>query len=134
MKQVSTRQAVVVDDSPLVLLDACHILEEAGFKCFDANDGDMAWDVILAQDGSITLLFSDVEMPGLLNGIDLARKVAAAYPAVEIVLASGRLQPGPDELPGNTTFIAKPFSPAIVREHLRKKLPKEKMPLPLLQQ
>lgn len=129
---VSARpRAIVVDDNPIVLMDACQILEGAGFDCFDEPDGDAAWQTLSLHAASITLLFSDVEMPGSMNGFALARKVAATYPEIEVVLASGRLQPGDGDLPGKTSFIAKPFSAGIVHDHLRSKLPEEKMPGPL---
>lgn len=130
MKSSEQPQAVVVDDNPLVLLDVCHILEEAGFDCLDADNGDGAWH-LLSLYPSVTLLFSDVEMPGSMNGFELARRVAQTYPDIEVVLASGRMKPEPHDLPGKTTFIPKPFSPLIVREHLKMKLPEEKLPEPL---
>lgn len=124
--------AIVVDDDALVLMHACSILEDAGFVCQDASNGDEAWEMIKAASTSITLLFSDVEMPSGMNGFELARRVSAQYPDIEVVLASGRLRPGPDDLPGNTTFINKPFSAAVVRRHLRSKLSGDKAP-PALQ-
>jgi CheY-like chemotaxis protein len=123
--------ALVVDDNAIVLMDACDILERAGFDCFDEADGDAAWKILEQHADAIMLLFSDVEMPGSMNGFDLARKVAATYPEIEVVLASGRLSPSDNDLPGRTTFIGKPFSADIVHDHLRTKLSDEKMP-PLL--
>lgn len=123
--------AVVVDDNPIVLMNACQIIEDAGFDCQNARTGDEAWDMIHTSQLPVTLLFSDIDMPGSMSGLDLARRVSAAYPGIEVVLASGMTAPGTDELPGNTTFISKPFSAAVVHDHLRAKLPASKTPGPL---
>ena len=80
---------------------------------------------------SITLLFSDVEMPGGTDGFALARHVSSTYPWIEIVIASGRIKPESGDMPENATFIGKPFSAKMVHDHLRDKLPDGKKPEPL---
>ena len=77
------------------------------------------------------LLFTDVQMPGELDGFALARKVAVSWPHISIVVASGQVRPGPGSLPDKARFIAKPFSAALVRSHLHEILPDDQKPEPL---
>jgi CheY-like chemotaxis protein len=123
--------ALVVDDDPMILMDACQILEDAGFRCHEAGTGDEAIQVIEQAAESVTLLFTDVEMPGGINGFQLASIVAERWPEIEIVVASGRMKPGPGDMPEKATFIGKPFSAQLVHDHLREKLPDGKKPEPL---
>lgn len=120
--------ALVVDDDAFIRISGCAILEDAGFRCLEAATGDEAWAIIEAEGGEITLLFTDVEMPGGLDGFDLARRTASRHPEVEIVVASGRVEPGPGDLPARATFIGKPFSAEVVHDHLRAILPEDKKP------
>jgi CheY-like chemotaxis protein len=123
--------AIAVDDDALILMDICCILEDAGFRCHSADNGRAALELMPSVAHEITLLFSDVEMPGGINGFALARHVHEHWPWIEIVIASGRILPQPADLPEKATFIAKPFSAALVHEHLRAKLPDGKKPEPL---
>lgn len=127
----TTPYALVVDDDPIILMDLAGILSDAGFRCVEADHGDAAKAMLPEHAESITLLFSDVEMPGGTNGFDLAHHVAATYPWIEIVIASGRITPEPGELPDHATFISKPFSTRMVHDHLRERLPDGKKPEPL---
>jgi DNA-binding NtrC family response regulator len=79
----------------------------------------------------VTLLFSDVQMPGDMDGFALARHVAERWPDIAIVLASGDITPRAGDMPEKATFISKPFSAQIVHDHLREKLPHERKPQPL---
>ncbi len=81
--------ALIVDDDPIILMDLDGILSDAGFRCVEADHGDAALAMLPGHADSITLLFSDVEMPGGTNGFALARHVASTYPWIEIVIASG---------------------------------------------
>lgn len=112
-------------------MDACQILEDAGFRCHEAGTGDEAIQVIENAAGGVTLLFTDVEMPGGINGFQLASIVAERWPGIEIVVASGRIRPGPGDMPETATFIGKPFSAQLVHDHLLEKLPGRKKPEPL---
>ena len=123
--------ALAVDDDPLLLMSTCDILEDAGFRCHAVDHGDAAKAMLPEHSENITLLFSDVEMPGDTNGFALARYVDTHWPWIEIVIASGRIKPEPGEVPEKATFIGKPFYAAIVHEHLRAKLPDGKKPEPL---
>lgn len=122
---------MVVDDDAMILMHACTILEEAGFCCHEAGTGDEAVQLLNEHAEGVTLLFSDVEMPGEMGGFALAHYVNEHWPHVEIVIASGRIKPGPGDMPHKATFIAKPFSASLVQDHLREKLPDHKKPEPL---
>lgn len=123
--------ALAVDDDPIILMDICGILEDAGFRCHSVDDGDAAKDMLPEHAEGITLLFSDVEMPGETDGFALARHVAEKWPHIEIVIASGRIKPNDGDMPEKATFIGKPFSASLVHKHLQEKLPDGKKPEPL---
>lgn len=123
--------ALVVDDDPIIIMDTTGILEDAGFRVFDAMSGDEAKGVLAEHWESIALLFSDVDMPGGTNGFELARHVALLWPEIEIVIASGHVLPEAGEMPEKATFISKPFNQAMVHDHLREILPDNKKPEPL---
>ena len=123
--------ALVVEDHPILLMDVCDILEEAGFRCLAASNADRAKAILPEHGDRIVLFFSDVDMPGDTDGFALARHVAEGWPHIEIVIASGRVTPGDGDMPDKATFIRKPFSAAMVYHHLQAKLPDDEMPEPL---
>ena len=120
--------ALVVDDDPILRIDMADLLEAAGFRMLEAGDGDEAIAVLEQHHLDVALLFSDVEMPGTRDGFALAHEVTVKWPAVKIVIASGRRRPGPGELPKGARFIGKPFSPEMVHGHLREVIPDHRMP------
>jgi CheY-like chemotaxis protein len=102
---------LVVDDDVFTRMGASDMFLDAGYKVLDAGSSDEA--LRFFETGSdIRLLFTDVSMPGAMNGADLARQVAARWPGVGIILASGR--PRPDALPPRMRFHDKPYMPAAV--------------------
>ena len=111
------------DDDFLIRLDAAAILRQAGFQVLDAEHGDAAFDLLTVSHPHIVLLFTDVHMPGELDGFALARKVAASWPHISIVVASGHAKPEPGWMPEKARFIAKPFSAELVYTHLQELLP-----------
>jgi DNA-binding NtrC family response regulator len=123
--------AIVVDDDFLIRMDAVSILEEAGFDTRDAENGDRGLALVEEAHGEVELLFTDVQMPGEMNGFALAREVAHRWPHIGIVVASGAMKPGRGDMPDGATFIAKPFSADLVHDHLTKVLPEHRQPQPL---
>jgi DNA-binding NtrC family response regulator len=121
--------ALVSDDDALIRMDAAHILEEAGFRVYEAAQVTDALAILEQSHASIQLLFTDVQMPpGQLNGFDLARKCATSWPHVAIVVSSGQIKPKPGDMPDGAVFISKPFSAEVVYEHLLEILPADAMP------
>lgn len=131
MEKSTVPYALAVDDEVIIRMDACGILEDAGFRCLDAGSGDEALEILEAKSERIVVVFTDVEMPGDTNGFRLARIVAERWPHIEIVVSSGRLKPEDGDLPPKAAFISKPFSAEVVHEELRRLLPDGKKPEPL---
>ena len=123
--------ALVVDDEFLVRLDAMEILGEAGFQVLDAEHGDAALTLLASRHQEVVLLFTDVQMPGTVDGFALARMVATSWPHISIVVASGNVRPGPGSMPDKARFIPKPFSAEVVHAHVREMLPDGHKPEPL---
>lgn len=116
MAQNPTRPvALVVEDEPLILMDASDILEGAGYDVIEAWNADMALVMLVDRDG-VDLVFTDVHMPGKLDGFGLARAVRTRWPHTKVVVCSGHATPGPADLPGGAVFINKPFSATLVIE------------------
>lgn len=84
-----SRTVLVVEDEPLILMAACDIVESAGFTVKDAVNADRALQ-ILEMDSSISVLFTDIDMPGSMDGLSLAVKVHARWPHIGIIITSGR--------------------------------------------
>ncbi|MDP4027282.1 response regulator [Methylobacterium sp. NEAU 140] len=123
--------AVVVDDDPLIRMDVLGILEDAGFATCEAEDGACGIALLEQTLEGVELLFTDVQMPGGMDGFALTREVARRWPRISIVVASGTMRPGPADLPEGATFIAKPFSAEVVHDHLCELLPRRRQPAPL---
>ena len=111
---------LVVEDETLVRMFASDVLDEAGFKVFEAVNADEALAVLQARP-DVQAIVTDIEMPGAMNGIALVKAVRERWPGVRIVIISGRLSPGPDDnLPDDIAFLTKPFLPTTLVNLLRK--------------
>ena len=99
---------MIVDDEPLIRAYARQIFEEAGYAAIEAANADQAMQ-LLADEG-IAAMVTDVQMPGSMDGLQLARSVKARWPAIAIVVMSGRHLPLPTDVPVGTCFLSKPFS------------------------
>ncbi len=114
--------ALVVDDDALILADADQIIEDAGFRTLTAMNANDAIGLLEKHADAVTLVFTDVEMPGTMDGFDLARETARRWPDICILVASGRRAPVGD-LPPMTTFLRKPFTAEFVHAQLKELLP-----------
>ncbi|WP_428428005.1 response regulator [Pararhizobium sp.] len=111
--------ALVVDDEPLILMDTADMLADEGYAVVEATTADKAYE-FLNRHSSLQLLVTDVQMPGELDGFDLARVVAERWPHICVVIASGAAVPAAGDVPQNATFISKPLTPELVHQLLRK--------------
>ena len=84
--------ALVVDDEELLRLYAAGVLEDHGFRVVEAENAAAALKVLKSRH-NVRLLFTDIQMPGKLNGMDLAQEVHARWPDVLLVITSGQMRP-----------------------------------------
>lgn len=121
--------ALVADDDPIIRMETSDILEDAGFRVYEAGSAEEAIEILTRAATSIQLLFTDVQMPpGNLNGFDLVRQCAENWPHISILVASGQIQPKDGELPDGAVFIGKPFSAQVVYSRLQEILPEGAKP------
>jgi len=99
---------LLVEDEPLVRELGALILGEAGYSVIEAASAPEALQTLEAG-ARVHLLFTDINMPGELDGLQLARVVADRWPAVRLLVSSGQSQPGVDDLPRDGRFIPKPY-------------------------
>lgn len=99
---------LVVDDEPLIRMDAVGMLEEAGFNVIEAGNADEAID-ILQTTTDIWAIFTDVDMPGSMDGLRLAHAVRDRWPPVHIFVISGHRVIEADDLPASGRFFSKPY-------------------------
>jgi CheY-like chemotaxis protein len=123
--------ALVADDDFLIRMDAETILEDAGFRALSAANGVEAIKLLEDYADLVVLLFTDVEMPGGPDGFELVRTTARRWRDISIVVASGGVKPGLDDLPEGAVFLDKPFSAQMVHDHIDRIFPDGQKPEPL---
>lgn len=109
---------LVVEDQALLRILAVEVVEEAGFTAIEARDADEAV-VLLESRTDITLLFTDINMPGSMDGLQLAHAVRDRWPPIKILLVSGQQRLQPSDLPLNSCLVGKPYQPSALVEELR---------------
>ena len=108
MGQALKSVILLVEDEPLTRMDACMGLQEAGFEVLDAPDAETALKLVRMR-SDIAVLFTDVQMPGMMDGIELARMVHALRPDIRILVTSGGLKLRDEDLPDHARFVPKPY-------------------------
>lgn len=99
---------LVVEDEPLVRMDLAASFGEAGFDVIEvANAHDAI--AVLAAERRVAIIVTDIEMPGSMDGLELARVVRDRWPPIPIIAVSGRHTPQFGELPDKSSFFAKPY-------------------------
>lgn len=112
---------LVVEDEPLILMDIVDQLQAEGFKTYEAINADAAV-ALLEEHADIGLIFTDIDMPGSMDGLKLAAAVRNRWPPVRIIVTSGRHVVSEADMPEGTVFFAKPYDPATIAQLMRKML------------
>lgn len=99
---------LVVEDEHLLRMLAVDILEDTGFTVVPVATADEAWPILESR-GDIGVLFTDVNMPGAMDGLTLAARVAKRWPHIRLVITSGRSGLSSYEVPDDGRFIQKPY-------------------------
>lgn len=102
---------LVVEDEMFIRMVAVDTLEDRGYVILEAGDAREALEV-LEQNPGISLIFTDINMPGDIDGLDLATEVAKRWPQIEIIVTSGAVRLSDDVIPDEGVFLPKPYSPA----------------------
>jgi CheY-like chemotaxis protein len=112
---------IVVEDEALVRMDIAMSLEDEGFIVLEASNADDAID-ILNSHPEIRLMFTDIDMPGSMDGLKLAEAVRDRWPPVKIIVASGHRQLSDELLPVEGRFFSKPYDHSRVITTMREML------------
>lgn len=100
---------LVVEDDALIRMLGVDILEEAGYEVREAGNADEAMAILSAHD-DVRLLFSDIDMPGTMDGVGLARLVHERWPRIRLLLTSGHHRLRSSALPDDGKFVRKPWT------------------------
>ena len=109
---------LVVEDEMLLRMRAIDMVEDAGFTSIEAVDADQAI-AILESRSDIALLFTDIQMPGRMDGPGLAHAVHDRWPPIKIILVSGQLKLTESDIPADSQFFGKPLKCAAMIAEMR---------------
>jgi CheY-like chemotaxis protein len=113
-----TSAVLIVEDEPLVRLCAVETVEGAGFEVIEAANADDAIRILESRT-DIRVVFTDIHMPGSMDGLKLAHAVRNRWPPIKIIVTSGRERITERELPAGGRFFAKPYDPVQIQDTLR---------------
>lgn len=113
---------LVVEDEPLLRMDVAEGLRDEGFEVIEASSADQAIRA-LESDIRIQLLFTDVDMPGSMDGLKLARFVADRWPPVRIMVTSGHRVVEITHIPDGSVFFSKPYQHSAIVKTMRELVP-----------
>jgi len=112
---------LVVEDETLLRWHAVAMIEDAGFDVIEAGNAAEAISVLEART-DIRVIFTDIQMPGSIDGLRLAHLVRNRWPPIKIIATSGRLRLRDYELPEGGRFLPKPYSVGEITGTLRELL------------
>ncbi|WP_313531666.1 response regulator [Shinella sp.] len=112
---------LVVEDSALIRMSAVDLVLSAGYEALEAWDADEAIR-ILEERADIDLVFTDVQMPGTMDGIKLAHYIRDRWPPVKLIVASGDAILEESSLPSGSRFFAKPYEDHAIADAIARML------------
>ena len=114
---MSNNIVLVVEDHPLIRMSALELVENAGFQAIGVANADEAIAIMESRQ-DIAIVFTDVEMPGSMDGLKLAHYIKNRWPPVHLIIASGRAMPQEHEMPPGSRFFSKPYHDNAIIEAL----------------
>jgi two-component system, response regulator PdtaR len=108
---------LVVEDEALIRLATAALLEDAGYTVIEACDADAALQLLESR-SDIRAVFTDIMMPGSLDGLRLAHAIWDRWPPIHLLVASGLNAPTEEDFPGKARFLRKPYAPKHVLKAL----------------
>jgi two-component system, response regulator PdtaR len=110
---------LVVEDHPLIRLSALDLIHNAGFEGLEAANAEEAIKILEART-DIRLVFTDVEMPGTMDGVKLAHYIRNRWPPIHLIVASGKAIIEESQLPSGSRFFPKPYDDNSIVEEMKK--------------
>ena len=102
---------LAVEDEPLITMTAVDMIADAGFEPIHAANADEAIAILESRD-DIRIIFTDINMPGSMDGLKLAQTVQGRWPPIKIIITTAFSVPDQSLMPRGSKFIAKPYEPA----------------------
>ena len=109
---------LIVEEEPLVRMGAVNIIGDAGFAVIEAASADEAIRILECR-GDVRVVFTDIHMPGSMDGLKLAHAVRNRWPPIKIIVTLGRELIAEQDLTEGGRFFAKPYDPVLIRNTLR---------------
>jgi CheY-like chemotaxis protein len=109
---------LVVEDEYFLRIDAVLMIEDAGFDVLEAASADQAIEILEARP-DVHVIFTDIQIPGSMDGLKLAHAVRGRWPPIKIIATSGRVNLRTDDLPEGGRFLPKPYGPEEIVGTLR---------------
>jgi CheY-like chemotaxis protein len=102
-------KVLVVEDELLSRIHAVNLIEDAGYDVIEASNADQAIK-ILEERKDIRIVFTDINMPGSMDGLKLSRAIRKRWPPIELILTSGHFMVSNGDLPERGRFLPKPYA------------------------
>ena len=99
---------LVVEDETFIRMDVVEMLRAAGFHVLEAINAYEAIQM-LERNSGVRVIFTDIDMPGSMNGLKLAAAVRDRWPPVSIIATSGHFEIQAGDLPADARFVPKPY-------------------------
>lgn len=119
--RISQTSVLIVEDELLVRMNMAMHLEEEGFNVAEAADAEEAIRLLEAND-AIQLIFTDIDMPGSMDGLKLSAYVRGRWPPIHIIVTSGKRLVEITDLPDGSVFFSKPYQLDAVTSTMREML------------
>jgi CheY-like chemotaxis protein len=109
---------LVVEDDVFIRMDAAQMIAGDEFDVIEAANADEAIAILEAR-LDVTVVFTDIQMPGSMDGLKLAAAIRDRWPPIKLIATSGRVALDRDDLPDGGRFLPKPYSPVQILKTLR---------------
>lgn len=110
---------LVIEDEPLIRMSIADELRDVGFVVREAANAEEGLRV-LASEGSIDAIFTDIELRGELDGLELAGLVRERWPLIDIIVTSGNRNVTANQMPARSLFFPKPYAPRAIIDALKR--------------
>jgi CheY-like chemotaxis protein len=110
---------LVAEDEELVRFVIVEALRDEGFEVLEVEHAEAALDILGDRASHIHVLFTDIQMPGTMDGVALAHHTSKHWPWIGLIITSARPRPERAALPRQSRFVAKPYRHHNVIRHIR---------------